>query len=76
MNVKDAITRQKRMDDYIVVVWNLKNFVLNAMGGQIIKKPVRGDRSVAQLARAPVSKTGGWGFESLQTCTHKERQSV
>ena len=27
-----------------------------------------GDRSVAQLARAPVSKTGGWGFESLHSC--------
>ena len=26
------------------------------------------DRSVAQLARAPVSKTGGWGFESLHSC--------
>ena len=25
-------------------------------------------RSVAQLARAPVSKTGGWGFESLHSC--------
>ncbi len=25
-------------------------------------------RSVAQLARAPVSKTGGWGFESLLSC--------
>ena len=25
-------------------------------------------RSVAQSARAPVSKTGGWGFESLLSC--------
>ena len=25
-------------------------------------------RSVAQLARAPVSKTGGCGFESLHSC--------
>ena len=25
-------------------------------------------RPVAQLASAPVSKTGGWGFESLQAC--------
>src|SRR5262249_47456374 len=25
-------------------------------------------RSVAQLARARVSKTGGWGFESLHSC--------
>jgi hypothetical protein len=25
-------------------------------------------RSVAQLVRAPVSKTGGWGFESLLSC--------
>src|SRR5262249_20127119 len=25
-------------------------------------------RRVAQLGRAPVSKTGGWGFESLRAC--------
>jgi hypothetical protein len=30
--------------------------------------PASGLRSVAQLARAPVSKTGGWGFESLHSC--------
>ena len=22
------------------------------------------------MARAPVSKTGGWGFESLHSCQH------
>ena len=27
-----------------------------------------GYRPVAQLARAPVSKTGGWGFKSLLAC--------
>ena len=27
-----------------------------------------GHRPVAQLARAPVSKTGGWGFKSLLAC--------
>jgi hypothetical protein len=33
------------------------------------RPPARaGRRSVAQLARAPVSKTGGWGFESLHSC--------
>lgn len=32
-----------------------------------------GCRSVAQLVRAPVSKTGGWGFESLHSC-HSRRQ--
>ena len=30
--------------------------------------PQASARSVAQLARAPVSKTGGWGFESLHSC--------
>ena len=29
------------------------------------RRPCRG---VAQLARAPVSKTGGWGFETLHPC--------
>ncbi len=23
------------------------------------------------MARAPVSKTGGWGFESLHSCQHR-----
>ena len=31
-------------------------------------------RSVAQLVRAPVSKTGGWGFESLLSC-HRRLQA-
>jgi len=30
-------------------------------------------RSVAQLARASVSKTEGWGFETLHSC-HSEQQ--
>jgi hypothetical protein len=36
------------------------------------RSPLRGDashrRRVAQLGRAPVSKTGGWGFKSLRAC--------
>ena len=38
---------------------------------QALEKAASGfkvSRSVAQLARAPVSKTGGWGFESLHSC--------
>ena len=31
-------------------------------------EPITGRRPVAQLARAPVSKTGGWGFKSLLAC--------
>src|SRR5579875_2060787 len=30
---------------------------------------VASQRAVAQLARVPVSKTGGWGFESLLPCS-------
>src|ERR671919_2675913 len=29
-------------------------------------------RAVAQFGRAPVSKTGGWGFESLRPCPEEE----
>jgi hypothetical protein len=25
------------------------------------------------MARAPVSKTGGWGFESLHSCQYNQR---
>jgi preprotein translocase subunit SecE len=30
-------------------------------------------RAVAQLARVPVSNTGGWGFKSLLPCSKKRR---
>jgi hypothetical protein len=30
--------------------------------------PKASRRAVAQLARVPVSKTGGWGFKSLLPC--------
>ena len=33
----------------------------------------RARRGVAQLARAPVSKTGGWGFETLHPCQRRLR---
>ena len=35
--------------------------------GKYQSRPCR-HRAVAQLARVPVSKTGGWGFESLLPC--------
>ena len=34
----------------------------------LINSAITAPRSVAQLVRAPVSKTGGWGFESLHSC--------
>ena len=36
-------------------------------------QPLRGNpqRAVAQFGRAPVSKTGGWGFESLLPCSDR-----
>src|SRR4051794_4308866 len=39
-----------------------------ALQVSIMHQRRRSLRSVAQLARAPVSKTGGWGFESLHSC--------
>ena len=40
---------------------------IHAAAGRRVRRD-RFRRSVAQLARAPVSKTGGWGFESLHSC--------
>ena len=37
--------------------------------------PVDRRRSVAQSARAPVSKTGGWGFESLHSCQRSTKRA-
>ena len=33
------------------------------------------NRGVALTARAPDSKSGGWGFESLHPCHHHARRS-
>ena len=38
------------------------------VGGSIPSLAMTYVRSVAQFGRAPVSKTGGWGFESLRAC--------
>jgi preprotein translocase subunit SecE len=35
-----------------------------------------GSRGVAQLARAPVSKTGGWGFETLHPCQRPAEHAI
>src|SRR5262249_23480680 len=52
-------------------VWRLAkrrpSMHLHSAGG-LCGRRKRFRRSVAQLARAPVSKTGGWGFESLHSC--------
>ena len=42
-------------------------------GGAAIRHGRIHHRAVAQLARVPVSKTGGWGFESLLPCEHGPR---
>src|SRR5262249_41448160 len=44
-----------------------------ADGGTAIRHGRIHHRAVAQLARVPVSKTGGWGFESLLPCEHGPR---
>ena len=36
----------------------------------------RARRAVAQFGRAPVSKTGGWGFESLLPCSDVTHRST
>ena len=60
----------------VVIIGDAANFRKMQRGGRPAKgllccRPRACDtapRSVAQLARAPVSKTGGWGFESLHSC--------
>ena len=42
-------------------------------GGTALRHGRIHHRAVAQLARVPVSKTGGWGFESLLPCKHGPR---
>ena len=48
---------------------NLKNIAAGIKSIQYIRKQNNSATSVAQLARAAVSKTAGWGFESLLTCS-------
>lgn len=46
----------------------LKNIVGAVIVILSIRKQSSSLRPVAQLGRAPVSKTGGWGFDSLLAC--------
>src|SRR5918996_3814928 len=41
------------------------------------RSPIRAlpQRAVAQFGRAPVSKTGGWGFESLRPCRGRKKMN-
>ncbi len=39
-------------------------------GSLILCDPANPRRGVARIGRAPVSKTGGWGFESLRPCQY------
>ena len=51
-------------------------FALGDVPGGGSLPPVDRRRSVAQSARAPVSKTGGWGFESLHSCQRIDKAGV
>ena len=52
---------------------NTKNIAVGIKSIQYTRKQNNSATSVAQLARAAVSKTAGWGFESLLTCNHLEQ---
>ncbi len=52
---------------------SIKNIAVGIKSIRYIKKQNSLATSVAQLARAAVSKTAGWGFESLLTCSILEQ---
>ena len=66
--VKVEIIKRLKIKRFTRSVLSKRNSVLNVKSAQFIEKLNNKVRLVAQLARAPVSKTGGWGFESLQAC--------
>jgi hypothetical protein len=45
--------------------WNIKNIARLATSMFYIKKQGRDQKDSSSIGRAPVSKTGGWGFDSL-----------
>jgi hypothetical protein len=67
-SVKDVTTLLLKIKDFIPAEWNLKNIAGGIENILFIKKQGKIITSVAQLARAAVSKTAGWGFDSLLTC--------
>ena len=67
-SVKAVIIKQARTKKPILTEWNKRNFARAVTNTPFIGKQSNLARLVAQLARAPVSKTGGCGFESLQAC--------
>jgi hypothetical protein len=49
-------------------VWSSMCYEAVLLESGMAESDVAKQRAVAQLARVPVSKTGGWGFESLLPC--------
>ena len=56
-----TVTDNRPFRGNLAAVWTIGRLIY-------IDSAVTAPRSVAQLVRAPVSKTGGWGFESLHSC--------
>jgi hypothetical protein len=64
-NVREEITVPRKIKKIHLTEWNLKSIANGVKSTLFIRRP---NRAVAPIGRAPVSKTGCWGFESLQPC--------
>ena len=61
-SVKGVTTLLLKIKDFIPVEWSIKNIAGGIENILFIRKQGKIITSVAQLARAAVSKTAGWGF--------------
>ena len=69
-NANKGIIRRRKTRKNIQEELNIKNSVDTVTSIHPTRKQdkPKSGRPVAQLASAPDSKSGGWGFESLQAC--------
>src|SRR5215467_12638398 len=86
MSANAAIIQPQKISGALLTALNLKSIVVFVASIPRIEKhgdiqgvdsnnSYRGYRPVARTARAPDSKSGGWGFKSLLACLSSKRLS-
>jgi hypothetical protein len=70
-NVKIGITPLQKIKRVLHINWNLKSIAGFAGPIPCIRKQNKQGRPVALIGRAPDSKSGCWGFESLLACHYQ-----
>jgi preprotein translocase subunit SecE len=68
-NANAATTRPRKTNGFIPVGWSIRSIAGGARSTRRTRKRNNAAYASGSIGRAAVSKTAGWGFESLLACT-------